>query len=105
MPVIRRYSNRITSNIISYLKGVNIYDSQCGFRRYSTNLFNSNILYEDGYQFESELLLKCSYNKEEISYIEIPTIYNRSKSHINNIFDTVKFIKMIVQFIKNKQYD
>ena len=105
MPFMRICSNKITSNIISYLKGFNIYDTQCGFRRYSINLFDNIILCENGYQFESELLLKCVYGKNEISYIEIPTIYNRSKSNINNIFDTVKFIKMIFKIIKSKRYD
>ena len=103
MPFMRRLSNTITSKIISNLKRIKIHDSQCGFRRYSLDLFNDIKLNEDGYQFESELLLKCIYNKEEISNINIPTIYNRSKSNINNIFDTVLFIKMIIKCIKNKQ--
>ena len=62
--------------------------------------FNNLYYNEDGYLFESEVLLKSINHREQIDFVEIPTIYNNSKSHINKIFDTYNFIKLIITNIK-----
>ena len=102
MPLHRIFSNRITSYIISKLCGLEILDSQCGYRRYNINKILSSEYKENGFQFESEILLKLADDKLKISHIEIPTIYSDEVSSINNFADTIKFIKLIVKNIWNK---
>ena len=99
MPYHRRISNKLTSLIISFLSSETIQDSQCGYRRYKLIDISSEIFIETGFQFESEILIrllrkKCSYHQ-----IDIPTIYGNEKSSINNIIDTLKFIRLILRSI------
>ena len=95
MPLHRRLSNYITSAIISFLVKNKIFDSQCGYRRYKLSLLYGKDFEEDGFQLESEILLKCINKNTSIEHVKIPTIYNNSKSSIKNISDTFKFIKLI----------
>ena len=99
MPFIRRLSNTITSLLISVITKQKIKDTQCGYRLYDLDLFYELESKEDGYQFESEILLKKINIKSKIKSVQISTIYNDSKSHINNFIDTYKFIKLILRNI------
>ena len=99
MPFLRKLSNFITSKIISFFCQLRIYDTQCGYRLYNLELFKKLDSKEDGYQFETEILLKKINKYSHIGYVEISTIYNDSKSHINNILDTIKFVILIIKNI------
>ena len=98
MPVSRIISNKITSAIISLITGQKIKDSQCGFRMYKNSIFKNATFNEEGFQFESEILLKLGKNIS-IKQIPIKTIYNKDKSHINKTKDTFKFIKLIIRHL------
>ena len=99
MPYHRRISNQLTSLIISFLCGEIIQDSQCGYRRYKLIDVGSEIFIETGFQFESEILIKLLKNKCSYHEVDIPTIYGKEKSSINNIIDTLKFIRLILRSI------
>ena len=99
MPYHRRISNKLTSLIISFLSGESIQDSQCGYRRYKLIDIGSELFIESGFQFESEILIKLLRNKYSYVQIDIPTIYGKEKSSINNIIDTLKFIRLILRSI------
>ncbi len=101
MPFYRILSNRITTAIISFISKVKIKDSQCGFRRYKNSFLKKYAFKEKGFQFESEVLLKLN-RETRLSQIPIKTIYNDSKSHMNIIYDTLKFIKLILRHIFNE---
>jgi glycosyltransferase involved in cell wall biosynthesis len=104
MPVHRILSNIITSLIISLITGQQIKDSQCGYRLIHRNVFKGLELNEDGYQMESEMLLKTAQNGVKIDFIPIPTIYNAEKSHMRNFRDTLKFIRLIFRFLLNSSF-
>ena len=100
MPFHRKFSNKITSYLTSKLAGKKILDSQSGFRRY--NLKNKSYINckEDGFQFESEILINDSkFPESRVEHIDISTIYNDEKSSINNMLDTYKFVRLIVRKI------
>jgi glycosyltransferase involved in cell wall biosynthesis len=99
MPCHRRISNKLTSLIISFLSGEMIQDSQCGYRRYKLNEICSEIFIETGFQFESEILIKLLRKKCSYHQVDIPTIYAKEKSSINNIIDTLKFLRLILRSI------
>ena len=100
MPFHRRFSNKITSGIISMLVGKKILDSQSGYRRYKLYSKSFNNCSEDGFQFESEVLInELRLQGSKVEHVFIPTIYNNQKSSINNITDTYKFIKLILRKI------
>ena len=97
MPIHRRFSNKVTSLIISKIIKNKIYDSQSGYRRYNMSLFSSNAFIEDGFHFESEFLLKCIDQNSIIEHIDIPTIYNDAHSSIKILQDSFKFIFLILR--------
>ena len=97
MPLHRRVSNRLTSSLLSFICNVRIFDSQCGYRRYRIDDVLSESYMEDGFQFESEVLIKLLCNNCTLHHIEIPTIYTQENSAINNVWDTIKFIRLIIR--------
>ncbi len=99
MPIHRRISNNLTSYIISFLCGKTVIDSQCGYRRYILKDICSESFNEKGFQFESEVLIKLLRNNCTQRNLEIPTIYRNENSSINNIKDTLKFIRLILRNI------
>ena len=102
MPLHRILSNRITSGIISLLTGQKIPDSQCGYRLVHTDVLNEIELYENGFQMESEFILKAARQGVRIGSVPIPVIYNQQGSHIGNFRDTVRFVGLILRYMRNK---
>lgn len=91
MPVHRRISNFMTSLLISVRTNRSIKDSQCGYRAFPTNLLVRFAIREDGFQFESEFLIKAGLLGVQINHIPIPTIYDRQPSAIHPFRDTFRF--------------
>jgi glycosyltransferase involved in cell wall biosynthesis len=103
MPLHRIISNRLTSMIISLIIGQKIPDSQCGFRWLHTAVLKNINLQEDGFQLESEMILKAAQQGICIGSVSIPVIYNDSGSHIGNVRDTVKFIRLVLKFVFSRK--
>ena len=99
MPIHRILSNKITSFIISVLKNFTINDSQCGFRRYKVSSLNLSTIVNHGYLYETELILNSLNSNMTIKNVNIKTVYEDSPSNINNIKDTLSFIKLIFRYI------
>jgi glycosyltransferase involved in cell wall biosynthesis len=97
MPLLRAISNRITSTLISWRLGVKILDSQSGYRLHSRKLLECIRLQTNGYEMESELLLKAVQAKMLIHFIPISTIYSGQRSHIRGRRDAWRFIRMWVK--------
>jgi len=103
MPIHRKFSNQVTTSIISRFSRETIFDSQCGFRRYNLNLVNSVSYKENGFQFESEVLIKCISQGSSLEQIKIETIYDKNnKSYIRHVSDTLKFIRLILRSLVRK---
>ena len=96
MPFHRILSNSITSFMISIRTGKRIHDSQCGYRLVKLININPDIFDNDGFQFESEFLIKMLNSNINYCELSIPTIYNKFGSSINNVLDTLRFIKLFL---------
>jgi glycosyltransferase involved in cell wall biosynthesis len=97
MPLFRVASNRITSKLISWRVGLKILDSQSGYRLHSRQLLEQISLHTNGYEMETELLLKAIQAGMKIKFISIPTIYLGQQSHIRGLRDTWRFVKMLIK--------
>ena len=102
MPLHRIISNSITSFIISILSGQKIWDSQCGFRLIHKDVLKKLKMSADGFQLESEMLIRAAELNVKLDFIQIPTIYNAEKSYIGNFRDTYKFVLLIVKELLNR---
>jgi glycosyltransferase involved in cell wall biosynthesis len=95
MPYHRRLSNRITSFIVSKLTGQQIQDSQCGYRLISKELLSTVQLEENGFQMESEMILKAAEQGYQVGFVNIATVYRDESSSIRHVYDTLKFMALI----------
>ena len=59
IPKINRAGNRLFNNLTRYLTGVNVSDSQSGFRAIRASLIKKMKLRSRGYEVESEMLVKA----------------------------------------------
>ena len=95
MPFPRWLSNNLTSIIVSILGDTKVRDSQSGYRYISTEVLKTVKLKTKKYELESELLIKAGRRKFKIDPVPISTIYEGSKSFINPLVDTGRFIKLM----------
>ena len=100
MPFNRILSNIITSKIISLICHTKVYDSQCGYRCYRVKDICKEKFEENGFQFETEVLIKHLRKGLGLSHIEIPTIYSNEGSAMQHIHDTLKFINLIIRTLR-----
>ena len=100
MPFKRMLSNIITSKIISLICHTKVYDSQCGYRCYRVRDICKEKFEENGFQFETEVLIKHLRKGLRLSHIEIPTIYSNEGSAMQHFHDTLKFINLIIRTLR-----
>lgn len=95
MPLQRKISNKITSKLLSIKTGQMILDSQCGFRAYRSEVIKNIKTDEDGYEAESELLIKSARLGYKIGFADISTIYGDEVSKMTPVKSTLGFIKLL----------
>jgi glycosyltransferase involved in cell wall biosynthesis len=104
MPLIRKITNLSMSILISLLSFQWIPDTQCGFRLIKTDILKRIRLYTSHFETESEILIKTAWHMYKIKSIPIETIYNKEKSKIKPINDTIRFFKMLLFIIYSQLF-
>jgi glycosyltransferase involved in cell wall biosynthesis len=100
MPYLRFLVNRTTSLVTSILAGVRIHDSQSGYRLIKRNLIEKINLKTGRFQTETEIIIKAARAGFSIKELPVKTIYfEKSKSYINPVVDTLRFIKLALQML------
>jgi glycosyltransferase involved in cell wall biosynthesis len=95
MPLIRKFTNFLTSFVISLRTRCKIEDSQSGYRLISSPLLKSVNLVTTHYETESELLIKARKNNAVIGSVQISSIYKGEESKINPLVDTLRFLILV----------
>ncbi len=98
MPLVRIWTNRFMSWVISKMCGQYIPDTQCGFRLLRSSAAGKLPLETHNYDIESEMLIEGAKNKLRITSAPIRTIYGDEKSKIHPIRDTWRFGKLIFRY-------
>lgn len=97
MPLIRQFSNKASSYIISLRAGQPIYDSQSGYRLIKKDLLKNIFLADNGYQMETEMIIKAARSGFKIGHVNIDSIYADEKSHIDPLRITYDFFKTLTK--------
>lgn len=97
MPLRRIIANSISSFIVSLKCRQKVPDSQSGYRMIKREVLKDVKLEQDGYQMETELLLKASKKGYKIGSVHIKTIYGQEVSHINPFTVTWRFIRVVLR--------
>lgn len=94
MPLHRWATNHTTSAIVSWLAGAKVHDSQSGYRYLSARAVRDVPLSTFKYDMESEQLIRAGKLGMRIGEVPIETVYRGSRSYINPLLDTARFIRM-----------
>lgn len=97
MPLIRKFTNFLTSFIISLRTGCKIEDSQSGYRLIRSSLLKKINLVTAHYETESELLIKARKHNAVIGSVPIRSIYEGEQSKINPLLDTLRFLGLVLR--------
>ena len=95
MPLIRRWTNRFMSWLLSRKMGQRVPDTQNGFRLYRTDVIPHMRVGTQGFAAESEILLELAAGGVRIGAVPIKVIYRDEKSKINPFKDTWRFFSML----------
>jgi glycosyltransferase involved in cell wall biosynthesis len=93
MPWHRRLSNALSTWIVSRLAGRPVFDAQCGFRAYRTDLTEA-LPGEGRFEWEAQALILCCRSGREIEKVPVRTVYTGGGSHIRLGRDTWRFLRM-----------
>jgi glycosyltransferase involved in cell wall biosynthesis len=100
MPLVRRYTNRFMSWVVSSMSGREVLDSQCGFRMVSRKFAQEFKPTTFRFDLESEMLIQAGRLGMEIESVPISTVYEGQASHIHPIKDTIRFIQLVIKYCK-----
>ena len=95
MPPDRLLTNNLTSIIISIFGSCRVRDSQSGYRLIKASALRRLQLMSERYDTESEMLFQTGYLGFSAAEVAIETVYEGSRSFINPVKDTLRFIRQI----------
>lgn len=92
MPLVRRCANRWMSRRISRITGVELPDSQCGFRlAHLDTLLNLPVL-ANRFEIESAMLVAFLAAAKKIDFVPVQTIYENCASNIRPLADSWRWL-------------
>jgi glycosyltransferase involved in cell wall biosynthesis len=95
MPWHRRFSNWLTTRMISRLARRPVFDAQCGFRMYRISAVAAAGLPAEGrFEWESQALVLAGRRGFSLMPVDIATVYTDNGSHMRLALDTLRFLRM-----------
>lgn len=91
VPVLRVFGNRLSTAVVSRLAGRAFRDSQSGFRRLRRVVLDRLDLQADGFEMESELLVRAARLGLAIAEVPVWTRYGLPGSDFRPFWDSVRF--------------
>jgi|TARA_Y100000031_G_C8213461_1_gene382138 glycosyltransferase involved in cell wall biosynthesis len=91
MPLVLKFGNWFIDEIIKFLYGVKIKDSQCGFRAFTSKAYKKLRWKASDYSMESEMIAKIGKHKLPYTEVPIQTIYS-DKYKGTTILDGIKIV-------------
>lgn len=99
IPKERYWTNYIGTRILSWMTGMELEDSQSGYRLAAADLLDSMDLRSSRYAIESEMIIKAAHRDARIDHVPIRTIYEETgRSHYRPLRDTVRISCAAVYF-------
>jgi glycosyltransferase involved in cell wall biosynthesis len=98
MPPSRYWANVIGSWALATLMGVDLKDTQSGFRLVRTDVLRTIALDATGYEFETELVVKLARRRARIARVPIAAVYGTEKSKIRPVRDTSRNVILAIVY-------
>jgi glycosyltransferase involved in cell wall biosynthesis len=101
MPYLRRFTNFLSSLLISTRRKVWIKDTQSGYRAINLKILKKINLKRNSYDLETEILIKAIKRGAKLKNINIKTIYGEETSSIHPFKETYRFFRTLFMSSKN----
>lgn len=96
MPASRYWANVIGSWSLARLMGVDLKDTQSGFRLVRADVLRTLQLEARGYEFETELVVKLARRRARIAGVPVPAVYGTERSKLRPVRDTSRNVILAV---------
>jgi glycosyltransferase involved in cell wall biosynthesis len=90
MPPSRYYANLYGSRALSSFTGVPLRDTQCGYRLFRVHMLRRLRLRSEGYDIETEMLIKVSRLGGRIVSVPVSAVYGTGRSKLRPVRDTTR---------------
>lgn len=97
MPFHRIASNALTSWLVSARVGKEIRDSQSGYRLIGREVLEAVTLNSQGYEMETELLVKATRKGFRVGFVPIQTVYGTGRSSMTHWHTTKQFLRVLLK--------
>jgi glycosyltransferase involved in cell wall biosynthesis len=98
MPANRYWANRIGSRALSGFVGVEVMDTQCGYRVCRVEPLRELRLRSRGYEIETEMLIKLRRRGATIVGVPVSAVYAGQTSKLRPVRDTTKTCFLAVYY-------
>ncbi len=98
IPGARYWTNYIGSRVLSWMTGVELFDSQSGYRLLDAELARRLELRSRRYAVESEIVIKAVRLGARLAHVPVRTIYGDQPSHFRPVLDTVRISCAAIYF-------
>ncbi len=95
MPYARRFSNIVSSRLLSLRTGRRLPDVQCGFRAIRAEALWQLQLQAERYDIEVEMILRACRKGLRIGWVPISTVYHGERSFIRKIPEALRFLRIL----------
>jgi len=95
MPKTKTIGNTLIDFLIRIFYGINLKDSQCGFKAIKKDALKKIMWYSNDYGMETEIAARIAKNKLKFKEVSIKTAYN-DKYKGTNIIDGIKIFLNII---------
>ncbi len=97
MPWPRRFTNRLSSALVSRATGLPVQDSQSGFRAFTRRV--AEVVRPTGarYEFETEFLFLAAQAGFRITAVPVSTVYAGARSHFRYGGDTLRLARVFLR--------
>jgi glycosyltransferase involved in cell wall biosynthesis len=102
MPASRFHANRIGSRALSAFLGVEVLDTQCGFRVFTAHALRGMTLTARGYEIETEMIVKVRRRGGRIARAPVTLVYGAQRSKLKPVRDTTRtcFLAVYYRYIE-----
>jgi glycosyltransferase involved in cell wall biosynthesis len=94
MPIGRRLTNAMASMAIAHVAGIRLNDTQSGYRAIRRCVLERVDAVGDGYEFETDFLIRAARAGFRVCNAAIPTVYG-PPSHFRGMRDSVRIVRTI----------
>jgi glycosyltransferase involved in cell wall biosynthesis len=96
MPLQRRFSNWLSSQVVSVLSGCRVVDSQSGYRVIRRGVLLAVDPQGDRFELETDFLVRAGRAGFRIVSVPVPTRYG-SASHFRAVHDTLRLLRVMLR--------